>query len=145
MIILLKKNSKQFLWILTIGIIVLYSSYFFTFGTITDSIPQRYAKSIQSAVDSFDKDSIKYKISNYAVNGLKIPMPQYLAGFAGQFQVESSKRKQGYINGEVYYGGKWYYFLEVMLIKNPIPLLIKSCGDGGSYSLCPSRNQYGFF
>lgn len=121
---LLKKYSKQFLWILAIGIIVLYSSYFFTFGTISESIPQRYVKSMQSAIDNFGKESIKYKISNYLINGLKMPMPQYIAGFAGQYQVESTKRKLGYINGEIYYGGKWYYFPEVMLIKNPIPLLI---------------------
>lgn len=122
--ILAKKYSKQFLWIISIGIIVLYSSYFFSFDTISNSIPQRYADSIQSTVDSFGKDSAKYRISNYLVNDLKMPMPQYLAGFAGQYEVESSKRKQGYLNGELYYGGKWHYFPEVMLIKNPIPLLI---------------------
>ncbi len=119
-----KKYTIQFLLILGIGFVVLYSAYFFSFGTISHSIPQRYAQSIQSSVDKFDKNSIEYKISNYMINGLKMPMPQYIAGFAGQYEVESSKRKQGYLNGEIYYGGRWYYFPEVFLIKNPIPLLI---------------------
>lgn len=122
--IFLKKCLKQFLWIAAIGFIVLYSSYFFNSGTIAGSIPKRYADSMQSAIDGFGKDSIKYKISDYLVNDFKMPMPQYIAGFAGQYEVESSKRKQGYLNSEIYYGGKWYYFPEVMLIKNPIPLLV---------------------
>lgn len=120
----LKKYLVQFLLILFIGFIVLHSTYFFSFGTISESIPKRYADSMQSSVDKFDKNSLEYKISNYLVNSLKMPMPQYIAGFAGQYEVESSKRKQGYLNGEIYYGGKWYYFPEVFLIKNPIPLLI---------------------
>lgn len=121
---LLKNYAKQFFLILIIGIAILYATYFFSFGTISESIPKRYVRSMQSAMDSLDKDGFSYKISSFLVNDLKMPMPQYLAGFAGQYQVESSKRKQGYLNGEIYYGGKWYYFPEILLIKNPIPLLI---------------------
>ncbi len=122
---LLKNLFIQSMYILIIGIFVLYFTYFFSFGTISESIPERYAKSINSAIGkNFANGTSGYKISKYFVENLKIPMPQYPAGFGGQYQIESTKTKEGYLNGQIYNGGKWYYFFEVLLIKSPIPLIL---------------------
>ncbi len=122
---LLKRYFLHFMIIMAIGFFVLYSTYFFSFGSIAESVPDRYVNAMHSAIDkNFAKGSTFNHLANFFINDVKIPMPQYPAGFAGQYRVESSKVKLGYINGQLYNGGKWYYFFEVLLIKNPLPLII---------------------
>ena len=108
-----------------ISFIVLYSTYFFSFGTIADSIPARNAKLIDSTIEGrFGKESLNYNLIMFFVNDLKIPMPEGFAGVAGQFYMEAAKSKATYLNGQIYTGGRWYYLFEVLLIKTPIPLII---------------------
>ena len=123
---ILKKFAVKFVLILLISFIVLYSTYFFSFGTVADSIPARNAQLIDSTIGGkFGEESLSYKLINFAVHDLKIPMPGAFAGVAGQFYMESTSGvKVTYLNGEVYSGGRWYYLLEVLLIKTPLPLII---------------------
>jgi len=125
---ILKKFTIKFLLILLISLVVLYSTYFFSFGTIASSIPERNAELIDSTIEEkFGKESLSYKLINFAVYDLKIPMPEAFAGVAGQFYMESTSNvKVTYLNGEVYSGARWYYLFEVLLIKTPIPLILFS-------------------
>ena len=123
---ILKKFTIKFILILLISFIVLYSTYFFSFGTIAESIPSRNVELIDHSIeDKFGKESLNYKLIDFFVHDLKIPMPECLAGVAGQFYMESTSGvKVTYLNGEIYSGGKWYYLFEVLLIKTPISLII---------------------
>ena len=121
----LKKHLINFGIILLIGSVVLHSTYFFSFDSIADSIPKRNLDFVDSLIQkNFAEGSFNRKMADFLVYGLKIPMPEYFSGFAAQYLIESSKNKEGYLNGKIYDGGKWYYFFEVLLIKTPIPLLI---------------------
>ena len=122
---ILKKFTIKFVLILLISFIVLYSTYFFSFGSIAESIPERNAKLIDSSIEEkFGKESLNYKLVHFLVYDLKIPMPGCFAGVAGQFYMQSTSAKITYLNGEIYTGGRWYYIPEVLLIKTPIPLII---------------------
>lgn len=120
----LKKFTIQFASIVLIGLLTLYAAYFFSFGTIADSIPKRYVDSIDNELSKLQDESAIKKIANFLIYDVKIPIPEYFAGFAAQYKIGSSKSRISYLNGQMYNGGKWYYFFEVMLIKTPVPLLI---------------------
>jgi len=123
--IFLRIHSVKLILILLIGLITLHASYFFSFGTITDSIPERYLDTIESEIGKrFPEGSSSRGIVDFLVYDIKIPIPQYFAGIAAQNKIGSSGGKKGYLNGEIYEGGKWYYFFEVLLIKTQIPLII---------------------
>jgi len=124
-----KKNIKifsmQFVLIVVISFITLHATYFFSFDTLDNTMPQRYVERMDGFIDqSFEKGSKEYEVAYFLTHDLKIPMPEFISGIGGQFAIESSKLKTGYLNGEIYQGGKWYYFPEVLLIKTPIPLII---------------------
>lgn len=46
----------------------------------------------------------------------------YLAGILESFRMLSER--QSFLFGELYSGGRWYYFLVTFLLKTPIPLLV---------------------
>lgn len=121
----LKIFSIYFILILLLGFVVLHATYFFDINTIANSVPERNIKDIESYLNErFAEESFGKKIANFLVYDLKIPMPVYAAGFFGQNLIQSQKLRKSYLNGEIYSGGKWYYFFEVLLIKTPIPLLL---------------------
>ena len=142
---LFKKYSMYFAVILLISFIVLHSAYFFSFGTIAESIPQRNAKFIDYLVaKNFGKGSFSNEALNFIVHDLKIPMPEYWAGFAGQYYIESTQQKTAYLNGNEYSDGKWYYFFEVLLIKTPIPLIIFFIIANNIFSWSIYKKQFQF-
>lgn len=121
----IKKLVIQTLIVLLTGFLILSSTYFFSFGTIKDSIPKRNTDILENKIqETFGKDNTLYTVSHYITHDLIMPIPEYLAGFFGQSLIGSTKAKTSYLNGDIYQGGKWYYFIEVLLIKFPIPLLL---------------------
>jgi len=125
----IKKSLKKFLIrcliILVIGFIILNSIYFFSFDTIADSIPKRNIIFLDSLIDkNFVNGSLSYRLSIFLIHDLIIPIPEYWMGIAVQSYIGSAKMKQNYLNGEIYNGGKWNYFFEVLILKSPIPLIV---------------------
>jgi hypothetical protein len=121
----LKKFSIKFMIILLIGFVTLHSTYFFSFDSAANSIPERNVRQIDSFInENLAEGSFNKKIANFLLYDLKMPMPGYAAGFAKQYSIGKLEYKRAYLNGEVYTGGKWYYFFEALLIKTPIPLII---------------------
>ncbi|MEK6984218.1 MAG: glycosyltransferase family 39 protein [Nanoarchaeota archaeon] len=121
----LKTFSVYFALMALLAFAVLHATYFFDANTIANSIPERNLKDIEKFLDEkFNENSIGKKIAGFLAYDLKMPMPVYIAGFAGQNLIQSQKIRKSYLNGEIYAGGKWYYFFEVLLIKTPIPLLM---------------------
>ena len=117
--------SIYFILMLLLGLVVLHATYFFDVNTISNSVPERNIKNAEYFLnEKFAEGSFENKVARFLVYDLKIPMPVYVAGFAGQHLIQSEKIRKSYLNGEIYAGGKWYYFFEVLLIKTPIPLLI---------------------
>lgn len=124
-----KKNIKifsiQFILIILISSITLHATYFFSFDSLDNSMRQKYVKRMDGFIDkNFEKYGKAHEIAYFLAHDLKIPMPEFISGLGGQFLAGSSKLKTSYLNGEIYKGGKWYYFPEVLLIKTPIPLII---------------------
>lgn len=121
----LKIFSVYFILILLLSFVVLHATYFFDVNTIANSVPERNIKDIEKFLnEKFEEGSSAKRIARFLAYDLKIPMPVYFVGFVGQNLIQSQKIRKSYLNGEIYAGGKWYYFFEVLLIKTPIPLLI---------------------
>lgn len=121
----LSKHITRFFVVIGIAFLVLWSLHFFSFDTVSNSIPKRNVERLNSEIESiFPKDSLQYTLAMKLAHDVKIPAPQYLVGIAAQTKISDLKAKQGYLNGETYEGGRWYYFFEVILIKTQIPLLI---------------------
>ncbi|MBI3034911.1 glycosyltransferase family 39 protein [Candidatus Woesearchaeota archaeon] len=121
----LKIFSVYFIIILLLGFAVLHATYFFDVNSIANSVPERNINDIEKLLnEKFEEGSIAKKSAEFLAYDLKAPMPVYVAGFVGQNLIQSEKIRKSYLNGEIYAGGKWQYFFEVLLIKTPIPLLI---------------------
>jgi hypothetical protein len=52
-----------------------------------------------------------------------VPAPAFFRGLAGAFGLAESG-ENGYLLGEAYYGGRWYFFPVAIAAKTPIPLLL---------------------
>ena len=120
----LKAFSVYFLLMLFLGFVVLHATYFFDVNSIANSVPERNIKDIGKFLNEKFKEGNAKKVAGFLAYDLKIPMPVYVAGFLGQNMIQSEKIRKSYLNGEIYAGGKWYYFFEVLLIKTPLPLLV---------------------
>ena len=121
----LKRFSIKFIIILLISFVALHSVFFFSIDTVANSIPERNTKQIDDFIDeNLAEGSFNKKIAKSLLYDIKMPMPGYAVGLAKQYSIGTLRYKRGYLNGEIYDGGKWYYFFEVLLIKTPIPLII---------------------
>ncbi len=52
-----------------------------------------------------------------------LPAYQYFQGLREAQRMKQSP-PSGYLFGEVYYGGRWYFFLLMLLLKTPIPFML---------------------
>jgi len=52
-----------------------------------------------------------------------VPAPQFFKGMAQAYGL-SQKQRTGYIFGQTYEGGRWYFFPVAIAVKTPIPLLL---------------------
>ena len=119
----IKTQAKRYFLISLIAFLVMFSTYFFSFTTAEKKLPERYIAQIDDQIDAiFGEQSVMRGPAHFLVHRLPMPMPEYFFGILSQFRI--SVDKEGYLNGQSYTGGKWYYFLEVLALKIQIPLLI---------------------
>ena len=66
-----------------------------------------------------------------------VPAPEFFKGLSKLFGLTEG-RDNGYLFGETYRGGRWYFFPVAIAVKTPIPLLLLAAA-GAARALVPPR------
>jgi hypothetical protein len=138
---LYKKYLLIFFIISIVAFSVMNVVYFFQFDTISNSVPERFTeRGFKQLGQNYPEGTFLNELGHFVIEKIKFPLPSYLGGISAQIFVGSSPLKRSYLNGELFGGGKWYYFFEELAIRLPIPLIIFFLASFLFYGKLRSKN-----
>jgi Dolichyl-phosphate-mannose-protein mannosyltransferase len=97
--------------------VTIWAGYHFSVGTLaSDNVKSQHT--VEHALQKFGpaRGAVAAVIDH-------LPAYQYFQGLRIAQRMKQSP-PPGYLFGQVYYGGRWYFFLLILLLKTPIPFML---------------------
>lgn len=63
-------------------------------------------------------------VAEHVAESIPVPFPSFIATYGLAINDAAKPRIHAYLNGEVYVGGKWQFYVVAFILKTPIPFLI---------------------
>lgn len=110
--------------IVLIALGVVWVVYGFQFGSLADEGGSaRYMAIAVSEISRILPGPVA-AVAEQVAEHLPVPFPSFIAAYGFAISDALKPRIPAYLNGEVYVGGKWQFYVVAFLLKTPIPFLI---------------------
>ncbi len=118
----MRRLLSQLAVILLAAFLILWSTYLFNIGPLSDQAGLKIPTNFASTNDPADALRRKWNSLPHWVRETPIPMPSFFLAVA-RLSSHNQSGNTSYLNGQVNTKGWWYYFPELLLIKSPLGFL----------------------
>lgn len=116
----LSRRSTSILIALGLAVVVLWACYGFSMRPVDEAVGIT-----PSTMPSFQHfpPSLRGALQKLILSDPRLPAPELMHGLAEAWVLNQAK-SESYLLGQVKLGGWWYFFLDALLVKLPLPLLV---------------------
>jgi 4-amino-4-deoxy-L-arabinose transferase-like glycosyltransferase len=116
----LSRRSTSILIALGLAVVVLWACYGFSMRPVDEAMGIT-----PSTMPSFQHfpPSLRGALQKLILADPRLPAPELMHGLAEAWVLNQAK-SESYLLGQVKLGGWWYFFLDALLVKLPMPLLV---------------------
>lgn len=118
--LLLPRRSASILIVLGLAALVVWGCYGFSLKPVDEAVGIN-----PSTMPSFQHfpPSVRGALQKLILADPRLPAPELMNGLAEAWVLNRAK-SESYLLGQLRLGGWWYFFLDALLVKLPLPLLI---------------------
>jgi 4-amino-4-deoxy-L-arabinose transferase-like glycosyltransferase len=116
----LSRRSASILIALGLAVVVLWACYGFSLKPVDEAVG--ITPSTMPSFQHFPA-SVRGTLQKLILADPRLPAPELLNGLAEAWVLNRSK-SESYLLGQVRLGGWWYFFLDALFVKLPLPLLL---------------------